>query len=59
MAKAKKSVVRAWTKEDVRGMKSMAKAKVGKARIAKVLKRTPAATAAKALTLGVSLSMRG
>ena len=41
MAKAKKVVRRAWTKDDVRTMKTMAKAKSGVARIAKVLKRTP------------------
>jgi hypothetical protein len=49
---------RAWTKEDVRTLKTMAKAKAGKTRIAKSLKRTTAATAVKAASLGVSLSMR-
>ena len=59
-ALAKKKVTRRvlWSKEDVRTLKSMAKAKAGVARIAKSLKRTPAATAVKATSLGVSLSMR-
>ncbi|WP_083754628.1 hypothetical protein [Bradyrhizobium murdochi] len=58
MAKAKKVVRRAWTKDDLRKMKTMAKAKLGVARIAKALKRTPAATTAMAAKLGVSLSTR-
>jgi len=58
MAKAKKVVRRAWTKDDVRTMKTMAKAKSGVARIAKVLKRTPGATTVMAAKLGISLSMR-
>jgi hypothetical protein len=59
MAKAKKVVRRAWTKDDVRTMKTMAKAKSGVTKIAKALKRTPAATTAMAAKLGVSLSTRG
>lgn len=58
MAKAKKTVRREWTKADIRIMKTMARAKVGVAKIAKSLKRTPAATAARASLLGVSLSTR-
>ena len=58
MAKAKKIVRRAWTKDDVRQMKTMAKAKAGVKRIAKALKRTPGATSAMATKLGVSLSTR-
>ncbi|NOJ41365.1 MULTISPECIES: hypothetical protein [Bradyrhizobium] len=58
MAKAKKVVRRAWTKDDVRKMKTMAKAKLGVARIAKALKRTPGATTVMAAKLGVSLSTR-
>jgi hypothetical protein len=58
MAKAKKFTRRVWTKDDVRQMKTMAKAKSGVRKIAKALKRTPAATAAMATKLGVSLSMR-
>ena len=56
---AKKTMTRrAWTKEDVRTLKTMAKAKAGVTRIAKSLKRTNAATTVKAASLGVSLSMR-
>jgi len=58
MAKAKKVVPREWTKDDVRQMKTMAKAKAGVRKIAKSLKRTPGATSVKAAKLGVSLSMR-
>lgn len=58
MAKAKKIVRRAWTKDDVRTMKTMAKAKSGVARIARALKRTPGATSVMAAKLGVSLSTR-
>jgi hypothetical protein len=58
MAKAEKVVRRAWTKDDVRTMKTMAKAKSGVAKIAKSLKRTPGATTVMAAKLGISLSMR-
>jgi len=58
MAKAKSVVRRAWTKDDVRTMKTMAKAKSGVVRIAKKLKRTPGATSVMAAKLGVSLSTR-
>jgi hypothetical protein len=55
----KKKVVRLWTKEDVRTLKSMAKDKQGVKKIAKALKRTPGATAVMAAKRGISLSMRG
>ena len=58
MPKAKKTIRRAWTKEDVRTMKTMAKAKSGVTKIAKTLKRTPGATTVMATKLGVSLSTR-
>jgi divalent metal cation (Fe/Co/Zn/Cd) transporter len=58
MAKAKKLVRRAWTKDDVRQMKTMAKAKSGVRKIAKALKRTPGATGVMAAKLRISLSMR-
>ncbi|UPK02235.1 hypothetical protein [Bradyrhizobium sp. 170] len=58
MARAKKVVRRAWTKGDVRTMKTMAKAKSGVAKIAKALKRTPGAISVMAAKLGVSLSTR-
>ena len=54
--KTKKIVRRAWTKDDIRTMKAMAKQKAGVKKIAKALKRTPAATTVKAHILGVSLS---
>ena len=59
MAKTKKVVRRSWTKEDFRTMKRMAKDKQGVKKIAKALKRTPAATRMMATKEGVSLSMRG
>jgi hypothetical protein len=43
------------TSSDVRDLKSLAKKKVGVAKISKSLKRTIGATAAKAHMLGVSL----
>jgi hypothetical protein len=57
--KKKKSVKRAWTSSDVRELKSLAKKKVGVARISKALKRTIGATAVKAHILGMSLDTRG
>jgi hypothetical protein len=59
LAKKKKVVRRAWSKEDVRTLKAMAKSKAGVTKIAKALKRTVAATMAKASMLGVSLDTRG
>ena len=58
MAKAKKVVRRAWTKDNVRTMKTKAKAKSGVAKIARALKRTPGATTVMAAKLGITLSMR-
>jgi len=58
MPKKKKAIRREWTKEDVRQLKTMAKAKAGVKKIAKSLKRTPGATTVKAAKLGISLSMR-
>jgi hypothetical protein len=58
LAKKKKTVRREWTNADVRQLKSLAKQKAGVTKIAKKLKRTPGATAAKAHILGVSLSTR-
>ena len=53
----KKLVRRPWTKEDHKTMKTMAKAKLGTAKIAKALKRTPGAVNVMATKVGVSLSM--
>ena len=58
MAK-KKIVRRAWTLSDVRKLKSLAKKRIGVAKIGKALKRTTGATAVKAHQLGVSLDTRG
>ena len=58
MAKKKKVVRRAWTKEDLRTLKSMAKDKQGVKKIAKALKRTPGATSVMAAKRGISLSTR-
>jgi hypothetical protein len=59
LAKKKKVIRRAWTKDDVRELKSLAKQKAGITKIAKKLKRTVPATAMKASMLGVSLDTRG
>ena len=59
MAKTKKVVRRAWSKEDVRTLKTMAKDKQGVTKIAKALKRTIGATSVMAAKRGVSLSTRG
>jgi hypothetical protein len=56
LAKKKKSVRREWTKDDLKTLKLLAKQKTGVTKIAKKLKRTPGATAAKAFVLGLSLS---
>ena len=58
MARTKKIVRREWTKDDIRQMKAMAKAKAGVKKISRILKRTPGATSVMAAKLGVSLSMR-
>ncbi len=58
MATTKKIIRREWTKDDVRQMKAMAKAKAGVKKISRTLKRTPGATSVMAAKLGVSLSMR-
>jgi hypothetical protein len=59
MAKKKKVVRRAWTKDDLRTLKSMAKDKQGVKKIAKALKRTPGATSVAAAKRDISLSTRG
>ncbi len=58
MAKKKKVVSRAWSKEDVRTLKTMARDKQGVAKIAKALKRSPGATSVMAAKRGISLRMR-
>jgi hypothetical protein len=59
MAKKKKVIRRPWSKEDVRTLKTMGKAKAGVAKIAKALKRTTRAVENKSYLLGVSLDTRG
>jgi hypothetical protein len=52
-----KSIVRkSWTTADIRELKSLAKTKIGKERIAKKLKRSPGAVGVYASKLGISLS---
>jgi hypothetical protein len=55
---AKKTIVRRWSKEDHRTLKTMAKDKKGANKIAKALKRTVGATSVMAAKRGISLSMR-
>jgi hypothetical protein len=55
--KKKKVLRRAWTASDVREFKSLARKKIGVAKISKSLKRTAGATAVKAHQ-GISLSTR-
>jgi hypothetical protein len=50
---------RAWTSEDVRKFKSLAKAKTPAPKIARTFKRTEGAIRQKALHLGISLNSRG
>ena len=47
-----------WSKDDIKTLKTMAKQKTGRDKIAKSLKRTPAAVMVKASMLGISLSTR-
>lgn len=58
MAKRKKIERRAWTSTDLRELKSLAKKRIGVAKISKALKRTIGATAVKAHQLGISLDTR-
>jgi hypothetical protein len=58
MPKKKKVTRHPWSKDNIKTLKAMAKQKVGREKIAKALKRTPAAVMVKASMLGVSLSTR-
>jgi hypothetical protein len=53
MAKAKRRVISAWSKEDVKNLRAYAKAKLSGPATAKKLRRTPGAVAQKAMKLGV------
>ena len=55
---AKKSKRRAWTQEQIRTLKTLAKRKKRAASIAKTLKRTESATRQKAFSMGLSLNSR-
>jgi hypothetical protein len=57
--KKKKVVRRAWTKDEFRLLRSMARDKQGVKKIAKALKRTVSATRGMAVKRGVSLRTRG
>jgi hypothetical protein len=58
MSKKKKATRVLWSKGDLKTLKTMAKQKKGRDKIAKHLKRTPAAVMVKASMLGISLSTR-
>ena len=49
---------RAWTAENIRTLKTMAKSKTRAEKIAKALKRSVGATRQKAFSLGISLDSR-
>jgi len=55
---ARKSKRRAWTKADVRTLKTLAKKKIHASSIARTLKRTEGSTRQKAFIMGVSLDSR-
>jgi hypothetical protein len=57
--KKKTTSRREWTATEIHKLKGLAKKKTGVDRIARALKRTVAATAMKASSLGVSLATRG
>ena len=54
----RKSKRRAWTKADVRKLKTFAKKKMHASSIAQTLKRTEGATRQKAFSIGLSLESR-
>jgi hypothetical protein len=56
---AKKTKLRPWTTDDVRTLKTLAREKTKPIVIARRLKRTLAATYAKATELGVSVGISG
>jgi hypothetical protein len=54
MAKKKRRVVRPWSKEDIKNLRALAKARLSGPQVAKELRRTRGAVAQKAMILGVS-----
>jgi hypothetical protein len=55
---AKKALKRAWTSEDIKTLKTLARKKTHAGRIAKSLKRSEGATRQKAFSMGLSLDSR-
>ncbi|WFU75598.1 MULTISPECIES: hypothetical protein [unclassified Bradyrhizobium] len=53
--KAKKTVRREWTKEDIKELKAHSKARTPVAKISKMTKRTEGALRQKAIVLGIGL----
>jgi hypothetical protein len=53
MVKKKRRAIRAWSKEDVKNLKALAKARLSGSQAAKKLRRTRGAVAQKAMKLGV------
>jgi hypothetical protein len=53
MAKAKRRVLAAWSKDDVRNLRAFAKSRLSGPETAKKLKRTPGAVAQKAMKLEI------
>jgi hypothetical protein len=53
MAKAKRRLVLAWSKEDVKSLRRFAKEKLSGREAAKKLRRTPGAVAQKAMKLAI------
>jgi hypothetical protein len=53
MAKAKRRVLMAWSKDDVKNLRAFAKSRLSGPETAKKLRRTPGAVAQKAMALGV------
>jgi hypothetical protein len=53
MAKKKRRVLVAWSKEDVKNLRAFAKSRLSGTQAAKKLKRTPGAVAQKAMSLGI------
>jgi hypothetical protein len=53
MAKKKRRAIRPWSAEDVRNLRTLAKAKLSTPQVAKKLRRTRGAVAQKAMLLGV------
>lgn len=51
--KVKRRTIRTWSNEDVRSLRSFARARLSGPQIAKKLKRTPGAVSQKAFALGV------